>query len=222
MTLPTCVATVPIFQDLEADVQAEIAERLIHRRLQAGETLAMPGDEGALRVVRSGRLRQSRITESGNEQLLRVLAHGDFSGEAAVLTGSPEEVYSVAITDAEVCVLAARDLQPILAQHPSVSISMLAQLAERLASTEEQLAQITGRSAAARLGEYLAGLVADRPAGQPIALPMSKKDLASFLGTTPETLSRRLRAFEDDGLIAQGPGNTVTVKEPSRLMQLDS
>lgn len=220
MALPTCVASVPIFQNLDHQGQESIASRLQHVHLQAGEALAMPGDPGALRVVRSGRIRQSRITANGSEQLLRVLSHGQFTGELAVLTGQPEQVMSVALTDSEVCVLSAADLREILVTHPKVSIEMIAEVSTRLARSEDQLTQITGRSVSARLGEYLAGL-AEAAKGAAFELPMAKKDLASFLGTTPETLSRTLRTFADKGLISQS-GRRITVKEPSRLMLLDS
>ena len=220
MSLPTCVASVPIFKHLSPEAQESIAARLQHRSLRAGETLSMPGDPAALRVVRSGRVRQSRITAGGSEQLLRVLSHGQFTGELAVVTSQQEQVLSTALTDAEVCVLAAEDFQQILADHPRVGASMLAEVSARLADAEERLTQITGRSVAARLGEYLAGL-AEAEGDQPFALPMSKKDLASFLGTTPETLSRTLRSFSEDGLI-EDRGGCINVKEPSRLMLLDS
>ena len=36
-----------------------------------------------------------------------------------------------------------------------------------------------------------------------IALPISKKDVASYLGLTPDTLSRRLAGFEENGWIHQ-------------------
>lgn len=220
MALPTCVASVPIFQHLDDDGQQSVAARLQHRNLTAGETLAMPGDPGALRVVRSGKIRQSRITASGSEQLLRVLSHGQFTGELAVLTGQAEQVLSTAVTDAEVCVLSADDLQQILAEHPRVGASMLTEVSTRLADAENRLTQITGRPVAARLGEYLAGL-SEAAGGAPFDLPMAKKDLASFLGTTPETLSRTLRKFADDGLIAES-GRRIKVEEPSSLMLLDS
>lgn len=172
MSLRTCVASVPIFRGLCAADQAAVAARLRHLPLRTGDTLAVPGDEAALRVVRAGRIRQSRLTENGSEQLLRVLAHGDFTGETAVLTGQRESLLSVAMTDANVCVLSTQDLHAILAEQPSVAASMLTVLADRLAGAETQLLQITSRPVAARLGEYLAGLASALPAGARFRLPV--------------------------------------------------
>ena len=42
-------------------------------------------------------------------------------------------------------------------------------------------------------------------------LPMSRKDLASFLGTTPETISRKLLELEEEGLIMQKPKNEIEI-----------
>lgn len=47
-------------------------------------------------------------------------------------------------------------------------------------------------------------------------LPMAKKDIATFLGTSPETLSRRLKALESEGLI-HVHGMDVDILDPVGL-----
>lgn len=221
MGLPTCVATVPIFHGLSSEKQDAIARHIVHQNLQPGEILATPGTPGALRVVRSGTVRQSRIDENGSEQLLRLLKHGDFTGELSVLTGAPDEHHTVALTHAEVCTLSPTDLNKVLLNHPSVARRMLLDVSERLAATENQLAGITGKPVGARLAAYLSVLAEDHPIGADISLPMPKKDLASFLGTTPETISRRLRILEDKGIIQLGPSNIFRVLKPEELAQAE-
>lgn len=54
--------------------------------------------------------------------------------------------------------------------------------------------------------------------GNIIELPMSKKDLASYLGTTPETMSRRLAEFEAEGLIKQKGQREIEVLDVDGLL----
>lgn len=216
MTSP-CVAAVPIFSELDAAEQTLVAARLVHRRLQDGEVAEFPGDVPALRVVHSGRLRQSRVTEAGGEQLLRVLGPGDFTGEAAVASGRPVQHLSAAMGPTRVCELSAAQLHEVLEEHPSVARHMLAGVSLRLLRAEARLTHITGSSVGRRLGQYLAALASRVEPGEEFALPLAKKDLASFLGTTPETVSRRLRAWEDAGVITQASRGRMTVLDPAAL-----
>jgi CRP/FNR family transcriptional regulator len=50
-----------------------------------------------------------------------------------------------------------------------------------------------------------------------VVLPMAKKDIASFLGTTPETLSRRLAGLARDGLIGLAGQRRIVLMDTSEL-----
>ena len=47
---------------------------------------------------------------------------------------------------------------------------------------------------------------------------MSQKDLASYLGTTPETISRKLADFEDEGYIRQKPNRKIEILDLDGLL----
>jgi CRP/FNR family transcriptional regulator len=217
-----CVSRVPLFRGVDEEDRHRIAERVITRPYRRGEVIYSVGDSPGLQIVHSGKVKQSRLLENGNEQLLRVLSAGDFTGEHALLSDQPVTSLAVAATDAQVCSLSRADMDRFLADYPRVAMTMLRSVARRLEATERQVSEITGRSVESRLGEYLvaaAGEAGTAP-GAEYRLPMPKKDLASYLGTTPETLSRRLHALADQGLIALGRGNRVAVLDESGLLLL--
>ena len=83
----------------------------------------------------------------------------------------------------------------------------MAALSHRLASAERQLA-VVGASVPERLADYLLSLPtttdaagATRGNGVVVQLPLPKKDIAALLQTSPESLSRHLRTFEEGGVI---------------------
>jgi len=217
-----CVSMVPLFSGVEEADRHRIAERVITRPYQRGAVVYSIGDSPGLQIVHSGKVKQSRLLENGNEQLLRVLSPGDFTGEHALLSDQPVTSMAVAATDAQVCSLSRSDMDRFLENYPRVAMTMLRSVARRLDATEHQVAEITGRSVESRLGEYLVAAAAEAGAapGSEYRLPMPKKDLASYLGTTPETLSRRLHALADQGLIGLGRGNRVTVLDEPGLLLL--
>jgi CRP/FNR family transcriptional regulator len=211
-----CVNAVPLFADLATEDRRRIADLAVTRHYQRGETVHRPGARPALRIVHRGRLRVYRTNDSGAEQLLRILVPGDFHGETSLLTRRSIDSWAEALDPAEVCVLAAKQVERLLHMHPQVGLRMLSSVAARLADAEQQLAAITGASVAQRLGEHLLEL-AEEVGSTSFRLPSTKKDLASYLGTTPETLSRRLGALQDAGLLRLGARGLVEIRDPACL-----
>lgn len=210
------ISRVPIFSALAPDQVAQLATRVRPRHYAAGEQLYGAGERNpSLYVIHTGRVKVTRLSESGREQVVRVLGPGDFLGEASVLTGEPMDHFAVTVEAGEICSLHPRDLRDHLLSTPSVAVTMLATLSRRLGSTEEQLRAVTGDSAGRRVADYLLRLTAD--AGRStVRLPVAKKDVASQLGITPETLSRKLTQLEDAGLVRLD-GSSIQVLDEAAL-----
>lgn len=201
--LESLVARVPIFEGLNPEQIAEIASRVRPRIVPRNEQLYGAGEVNPyLRIIHTGSVKVYRITESGHEQVIRVLGAGDFLGEKALMSPSTSDHFAVTLAESEICSLNHEDIRDYLLNYPSVALTMLATLSERLGSTEGQVSAMAGEDAASRVAAYLVGL-ADQHKRNSVELPITKKDVASYLGLTPETLSRRLAGFEDNGWIHQ-------------------
>lgn len=205
-----------MFAGLSEDDRKGIAGVAVTRGYQRGELVHQPGDRSALRIVHRGAVKVHRVNELGGEQVLRILHPGDFLGETTLLTGRPVDSSAVALEPAEVCAVSGRDMARLLRERPDVAIRMLATLSARLDSAEHQLSAVTGASVRARLAGRLIEL-AEADGSATFRLPSTKKDLASFLGTTPETLSRRLHDLAAEGLIRLDSGGVVEVPDLERL-----
>jgi CRP-like cAMP-binding protein len=178
-----------------------------------------PGEQSKLRIVHRGRVkvyRTGETGESGTEQLLRILFPGDFLGETTLLTGRPVDSWAVALEATEVCVLGSGQIGRLLRERPEVALRMLSTLSGRLDDAEQHLSSVTGASVCRRLADHLLHL-AEEAGSATFRLPSTKKDLASYLGTTPETLSRRLGALQDAGLVRLGGRGLVEIRDAEAL-----
>lgn len=223
-TPPLCVSRVPIFAGLSAEEQLEVHELARPRRVADGERVyAEGGPTASLLVVNSGRLRLSRSNREGAEQLLRVLAPGGFVGVEAFLTGAHPGHSATAMGDTVLCEFRHADLGGLLERYPGIAAAMLAALAEQLSRTEDRLVAQTLEPVERRVADYLVSLPATPdPRGLRIELPLAKKDVASYLGTSPESLSRSLRALTEAGVLeALGPRG-ILVLDPMALEELSS
>lgn len=195
------IAHVPLFSGLDDDDLARLATRVRPRHYGRNEQLYGAGETtGTLFVIHTGRVKIYRLAESGHEQVIRVLGPVEFLGEASFLSGEPVDHFAVTVEGGEICSLHARDLATHLLGTPSVALTMLSTLSRRLESTEQLLSALTSESAGRRIAAYLLDLSRDTGSRR-VTLPVAKKDVASQLGLTPETLSRRLAQLESAGLI---------------------
>lgn len=217
----SCVSQVPVFAGLSAHDQERVTGLARPILLGKGEVAYSPGTAARLIVVHTGRLKISRLSADGSEQLIRVLGPGEFTGETAVLSGHAPDDHAAALDDCGLCMFHHSDLAALVREHPEIGLRMLAAISERLSETERRLNALTTRGVESRLADYLLGLPRSRRDHLAlVTLPLAKKDVASLLDTTPESLSRALRSLAGKGVISIGAGRSVSITQPDLLQQI--
>ena len=213
-----CVSRVPIFNHLPSEALSVIADKANMRTYERGQFIHRAGDPSdKLFILHKGKVKVYRLADSGKEQLMRILNPGDFAGELALFSATDHDSYAEIMQSAEICTIHRADLHELLLQYPDISLHVLAELARRLDTSEKQTAAIATASINARLAHYLADQ-AEQENASTFNLPMSRKNLASFMGTTPETVSRRLGEFEEAGWIRQSGQRKITILDLDALL----
>lgn len=215
-----CVSLVPIFNHLEKNQMDDIMQVVHSKPFKKGEVIYHAGDESdSLYIVNRGQVKIYRLSESGKEQLVRILNPGDFTGELALFQQSVHTAYAEAMIDTQICMIKRNELQQLLVAYPTISLKILTEFAHRLETSEEQTTRFATEKVETRIALFLAECMDDE-AGNTIELPMSKKELASYLGTTPETMSRRLGEFEAEGLIKMKGQRKIEVLDLDGLLMV--
>lgn len=217
-----CVARVPLFAGLSHEEQLAVASLARPTSFERDENVYSAGtDASQLMVVHTGKVKVTRIDAEGREQILRVLGPGDFMGETAFLTGRRPHYYATALEPATMCVFRHADLGRLVKTYPSVGERMLEELSRRLQETETRLTAVVSGDVASRLADYLLSLPGRQvEQGIELELPIAKKDIASLLDTTPESLSRQLRRFQQSGLIEPLDGRRLRILDFESLLDL--
>lgn len=217
-----CVTRVPIFQGLSHEQQEHVASFIQPASFAKGETVSSPEQSvPRLLVMHSGQLKVSRLAANGKEQVLRVVGPGDVIGERAFLTGERQEDLVTAVANSRMCVLDHKDLAALIREYPGIGMRMLRSLSDRLASMEGRLASFTTSDVAARIAGYLLDQPAESRNGQDVVrLPMPKREVASYLGTSPESLSRGLARLSEAGIVALN-GQEIVLLDIAELDRID-
>ncbi|MDN6344870.1 MAG: Crp/Fnr family transcriptional regulator [Tetragenococcus koreensis] len=213
-----CVTLVPLFNHLELEDQKRIHQLVRHVTYEKGEAIVSPYDDPQLVIVAKGLLKVYQLFPSGKEQLLRVVEPGGYEGENALFGVKSNNLFSESLQKTEVCVLKQSDFQKLLKDYPQLSLKLLTINAEKNAKVEEQTQFLTMERIEERLATYLLDLAKAAESSQ-VKIPMKMKELAGFLGTTPETLSRKLKTLEEAQLIKREK-QTIQILDAERLEEI--
>lgn len=210
-----CISVVPIFDSLNDEERLEIAQIASSRSFLKGETIYQAGDEaGTLYVLYTGRVKLYRLSYSGKEQVARIIGPGDFMGELTLFSSLPLSDYAQATENCIMCVLKGAQLKEIMSRHPAIAFKVMDELSRRLEAAENRIEVISLSSVNQRLAQALLELA---NTSATIKLELSKGDFASQLGMSQETLSRRLSAWQEEGIIEQRGHRVIIVKDYDRL-----
>lgn len=194
-----CIEIVPIFSNLNYEEMMEVARITKEEIFEKGEMIYMAGDKGEkLYVIHSGKVKITRFTSSGKEQVIRVLGPGEFMGELSLFSSLPLTDNGEALSKTTVCMIDGEKLKELMKKYPTIALKAMEELSRRLENVENLIENISLQGVEKRLATSLMAMANDK--GE-ISLKMSKRDLASHLGMSQETLSRKLTAFQDMGII---------------------
>lgn len=194
-----CIEIVPIFSNLTYEEMMEVARITTEKTYEKGEMIYMAGDKGEkLYVIHTGKVKVTRFTESGKEQVIRVLGPGEFMGELSLFSPLPLTDNGETLSKTRVCMIDGEKLKELMKKYPTIAFKVMEELSSRLDKAEDLIENISLHGVEKRLASTLIRMANEK--GE-ISLNMSKRDLASYIGMSQETLSRKLTAFQDMGII---------------------
>lgn len=217
----TCpVRPITICRGLEAATLADMRALGTMQRLQPEQAVFHEGDP-AKRVfmVTLGSLKLYALLADGRRQITGFMFAGDFLGV------SVEEEYAFtveALEPTELWWFSREAFDQFVSKHPQVEHELYRLAANELAAAQQQMVLLGRKSAAERLATFFLSLLdrAERASGQPetsFDLPMSRLDIADFLGLTKETVSRMLAELRNRRLIRLEAQNHVEVLDRDGL-----
>lgn len=191
----------------EADELARLEDMKYYRSFQAGQTVIWSGDRmDFVASVVSGIATLTQTMEDGRRQMVGLLLPSDFVGRPG-RTMAPYDV--TATTDLVMCCFRRKPFEDMMSTTPHVAQRLLEMTLDELDAAREWMLLLGRKTAREKIASLLtiiarrdAGLKL-RPAKGAIAfdLPLTREEMADYLGLTLETVSRQMSALKRDGVI---------------------
>ena len=217
-----CASKIPMFENLVEDELAEVIGQIDHRVYSKGETLFREGNQANnMFFVNEGKVKLYKYTKEGKEQILHILSEGEFFGELNLLSCSIYHFNAQTIKDCKICVINNDSMKKIIERNPKIGIKFLESAGERLTNAENLAQNLATNDADSRVAYLLIDLLERYEGGNrgknEFTVSMSREDMANCIGVTRETMSRKLKKFEDEGLIKIPRVKQIIILDEERL-----
>lgn len=194
-----CVDIVPIFHSLTDEEKLEVAKITTDKTFQKGEIIYFAGElMDKLFVIHEGQVKISRVSETGKEQVIRVLGPGDFMGELSLFSSVQVSDNAEAVKKTRVCSIEGYKLKELMTMYPTITFHIMEEISNRLDKAETLIENINLHSVEHRLAEALVEMADEKNV---VSLKTTKAVFASQIGMSQETLSRKLTVFQEKGYI---------------------
>lgn len=196
-----------------------------YRSFPAGQQVIWAGDRmDFLASVVSGVATLTQTMEDGRRQMIGLLQPSDFLGRP----GRAVAGYDVtAVTDLVMCCFRRKPFEEMMLATPNVGQRLLEMTLDELDSAREWMVLLGRKTAREKIASLLA-IIARRDARLALAepsgrvvfdLPLTREEMADYLGLTLETVSRQMSALRKDGVIALDGKRTVVIADFDRLVE---
>ena len=209
-----------LFNGLPAEQVEELARICVDLKYEKGRELFSEGSEAkGFYLVISGKFKIYKLSMEGKEQILHIFGGGEVIGEVPVFAGGSYPANAEAIEPSRALFFPKRSFVELIGREPAIALNLLGILAQRLRRFTHLIEDLSLKEVPGRLAAYLIYLGERSGSSQTHELDITKTQLASLLGTIPETLSRILAKMAQQGIISV-EGRTIRVLDRKALESL--
>ena len=212
--------SIPLFKGLTDSQATLMKEQFSQKTFQKNEIIFFEGDPAhGFFVVAEGKVKIYKLAPDGKEKILHIYGPGNPFGEVPVFSGGRFPANAMALTHSRFFYVSRDAFISAIKLHPSLALNMLGELSKRLREFTVQIENLALKEVPARLATYLIYLTREQDNKEQVTLTISKGQLASLLGTIPETLSRIFNRMSTQQLI-DVQGQTIRIQNRDELIFL--
>lgn len=189
-----------------------LAAVAVHMEYARGQVFIQEGDVAQdFYNITHGTVKLYKLLPDGRQQVMGFSGIGYFLGLAA------SETYAFsakAIEPVRLCRFSRKKLNGLMDNFPQLERRLLQTACNELAMAQEQMLLLGRKTARERVASFLMGRNRIAPMPGTIALPMTRTEIADYLGLTIETVSRTLTRFRTEGRLSMIPEGVMVLDLP--------
>jgi CRP/FNR family transcriptional regulator, dissimilatory nitrate respiration regulator len=216
-TLLKRLRTFEFLRGLDDGILAELAQQAGWNVYPADAVIFWEGDiEAHLYYLQYGWLKIIKTGPDGREQVLRFLGPGEIFNEIGVFARKPNPATAITLEEAGIWRIPRTALEQVLLRYPHTGLQIMESMADRVISLVSLTADLSLRPVEARLAK----LLLEQAKGEddiPRQRWATLTEMAAYLGTVPDVLSRAVRGLTQAGLIEMDKQHIRILNRPGLM-----
>lgn len=211
-----------MLSSLNEDEIAKISQGVSSKVFKKGDVIFSQGQKAnRLYIVCAGKAKIYKDTVDGKEQILYILSEGDFIGAFNLLKEDEFDFNAVALETTQISFLEKSAFDKIILSNPAITLKIFEKAYERINKAENLVARLSTGNPDAKVLNMLIDLAVDfgrpTPKGIMLTLNMNREEMASYAGIARETMSRKLKFFQEAGLIELYGAKKILIYDIAQL-----
>ncbi|MDR2461142.1 MAG: Crp/Fnr family transcriptional regulator [Deltaproteobacteria bacterium] len=223
---PFCIGELWIFNGLNENELHALANTLTRTVFEAGDTVFRQGDKAErIFLIKTGRIRLSRVMENGSELILDIRKPGDYLGEYILNDLERDYPYPVTATCVDkvaTCGFSRKSFEDMVLKFPKIGLKVINNMAGRITNLTERIEAMSQT----HLEEKLYGVLLNvaREHGKPgkkgsyvLEMPLTHEDLGFLVGAHRVSVTRTMKRLKETGKVTHDGKTLVVIGEEENL-----
>ena len=203
-----------IFEGIDEEALADVAEHSVCRALERGDTLFTMGDRpDAMYVVLSGRIAIVATAGDGRDSVISLMEEDDLCGEMGLFDGRGRSASARALEASEVLAVPYAPVRGLYEERPDHLWRVVSMLVRRLRAAGAALTDAVFLDVVGRTAKRLLGFAGDEDS---FVLPVTQEELAAMVGASRERVNKAISQFVRLGWLGRS-GSLYTIRDRKQL-----
>lgn len=220
--IKTCLCEHCKFRDIvfaslgEHDIR-ELCDHKVERPFSKGDVISRQGDPIThFKYLKSGLVKLYRVTEDGEQQIITITRPFEFISTMSVFGGDNYKYSVAALEDSVVCSVKIDFIKELFLNNSRFALNLFARVSKISEKIIGQTLDIRQKNLAGRVAYVLLYLMRDIFKSRIFDIPVSRKEIADFIGMSTANVIRTLSDFKRDGII-RTTGKTIEIVDVDKL-----
>lgn len=216
---------IPFFAELNEEEILAIEGIIQEKSYKKGEIIFFQGEAGeALYLIKKGKVKLVKMSESGDEQILNILKAGDIFAEVVLFDNAEYPATAIVVEDSALSVLKRSKMENLINESPTIALKIMEVMGKRLRRAQKMVKELGLTDTKTRTASILVYLAEEHGGKEKkkeleIDLSLTQQDLANMIGTSRETISRILSDFKAEDLVDTSR-QKILIKDLAKLKEM--
>ena len=214
---------------LQADVRHALGDIMVHKHYERGQVIWGDQDSADMfAIIVSGAVKLVKNLEDGREQIVAVMFAPACIGR---LFADRQQSLAEAVTDTELCCFSRSAFERLIGRNPHIEHALFERTLHDLDRANDWITALGKMNAREKIASFLMQMMRlseqshcddDRPAPNlpSFVLPLTRREIADYLGLTTETVSRYFTRLRMSGVIAMTDARFIEIRDVDALERM--